>query len=90
MRELLDRAVRLRGLQMGRVVDVILAPEKEEVLGFEVRCEDQRHRFLPAAAAQEHDGALDIASPFALLDAGELDFYRRRGRALRRKRESAA
>lgn len=90
MRELLDRAVRLRGVQVSRVVDVILAPETEEVLGFEVRCEDQRLRFLPAAAAKEHDGALDVASPFALLGAAELDFYRRRGRTLGQKRESAA
>ncbi|HET6643352.1 MAG TPA: hypothetical protein VFG93_08770 [Gaiellaceae bacterium] len=90
MRQLLQRPVELHGVQVGRVVDVILEPETERVVGYEVRCEDQRHRFLPAAAATARDAAIAIDSPFALLDTDELDFYRRRGKTLRARRESAA
>jgi sporulation protein YlmC with PRC-barrel domain len=70
VRHLLQQPVKLRGVQVGRVVDVIFDPESERVVGFEVRCRDQRHRFL--------------------LDTGELDFYRRRGKTLRTRSESAA
>jgi sporulation protein YlmC with PRC-barrel domain len=90
MRQLLQRPVELHGVQVGRVVDVILEPETERVVGYEVRCEDQRHRFLPAAAATAREGSIAIDSPFALLDTDELDFYRRRGKTLRARRESAA
>ena len=90
MKHLLQQSVRLRGMDVGRVVDVILDRDSERVLGYEVRCRDQRHRFLPAAAASHVDGSIAIDSPFALLDTEELDFYRRRGRTLRTRRESAA
>jgi sporulation protein YlmC with PRC-barrel domain len=90
MKHLLQQSVKLRGMQVGRVVDVIFDPESERVVGYEVRCRDQRHRFLPAAAASEVDGSIAIDSPFALLDTDELDFYRRRGKTLRTRRESAA
>jgi hypothetical protein len=90
MRQLLQQPVQLRGVQVGRVVDVILEPQTERIVGYEVRCEDRRHRFLPAAAATARDGSIAIDSPFALLDTDELEFYRRRGKTLRARRESAA
>lgn len=88
--DFLQRAVLLRGLQIGRVVDVILGSDGENPVGFEVRCEDGRHRFLPAAVATAVDAALAIDSPFALLDTDELGFYRKRGLTLRTRSEPAA
>jgi sporulation protein YlmC with PRC-barrel domain len=88
--ELLERTVVIKGLQVGRVVDVILDRESRGVIGFEVRCEDGRHRFLPQAAATAHDLVIEINSPFALLDTDQLEFYRRRGTTLRTREDSAA
>jgi PRC-barrel domain len=90
MEELLAKTVVMNGLKIGRVVDVLLGEDGETVVGFEVRCGDGRHRFLPRAAAAERDDAIVINSPFAVLDTDELDFYRARGRTLRTRRESAA
>jgi hypothetical protein len=90
MEEWLWRSVVMKGLTVGRVVDVILERENGAVIGFEVRCEDGRHRFLPRAAAIGGDSAIAINSPLALLDADQLDFYRRRGVTLRSREEPAA
>jgi hypothetical protein len=86
--EMLEQAVLVNGLRVGRVIDVILEPEHEGVVGFEVRCEDGRHRFLPKAAAIQNGSAIEVDSPFALLDTDQLDFYRQRGLTLRTRRES--
>ncbi len=90
MVELLERTVVLKGIRVGRVVDVLLGLDGETVIGLDVRCEDGRHRFLPKAAASERGEAIQIDSPFALLDTDQLDFYRRRGLTLRKRREPAA
>jgi hypothetical protein len=90
MHELLQRAVRLHGLQIGHVVDVILDSEGGEAVGLEVRCQDGRRRFLPMAAASPVGDEVLIDSPFALLDGDQLEFYRERGVTLRRRDESAA
>jgi hypothetical protein len=87
--QLLAKTVVLKGIRVGRVVDVLLGAD-EAVIGLEVRCEDGRHRFLPKAAAVERDEAIEIDSPFALLDSAELEFYREEGRTLRTRREPAA
>ena len=50
------------------------------MLGFEVRCGDDTHRFLPLAAARVRGGEIAIGSPLTLLD--ELPFYRARGHEL--------
>jgi hypothetical protein len=85
MEKLLERIVRLHGVEVGIVVDVILGAAGEEPIGLEVRCKDGRHRFLALAAAAPVDGELEIDSPFALLDGDELEFYRQRGATLRRR-----
>lgn len=90
MEELLERTVVIKGLRIGRVVDVILDRENRGVIGFEVRCADGRHRFLPQAAATEHDSVIEIESPFALLDTDQLEFYQRRGATLRTREDPAA
>jgi sporulation protein YlmC with PRC-barrel domain len=90
MVELLEREVSINGIQVGRVVDVLLAPDRETVVGLEVRCNDGRHRFLPKAAASERGDVIAIDSPFALLDTDQLEYYRQNGLTLRTRRESAA
>jgi sporulation protein YlmC with PRC-barrel domain len=90
MEELLAKTVVLNGLKVGRVVDVLLAPDGKAVVGLEVRCGDGQHRFLPKAAAVEGEDTIEIDSPFALLDTDELGFYHEQGRTLRTRRESAA
>ncbi len=83
MQELLQRIVRLHGVQVGHVVDVIFDSREEKPMGLEVRCEDGLHRFLPMAAASEAGKEIVIDSPFALLDSAQLAFYRERGVTLR-------
>src|SRR5919199_6640159 len=77
---LLALPVRLHGIELGRSVELIVDLDVRRVLGFEVRCGDEVHRFLPLGAARIHDGEIAIASPLILLD--ELSFYRARGRGL--------
>ena len=79
MHESLWQNVAMKGITVGRVVDVILERKTEKVIGFEVRCEDGRHRFLPQAATSRGDSGIEIDSPLVLLDTDQLDFYRRRG-----------
>jgi hypothetical protein len=90
MKDWLWRSVEMNGITVGRVVDVILERENLEVIGFEVRCEDGRQRFLPRAAAATDGSVIAIDSPLALLDADQLQFYRRRGVTLRSPEEPAA
>jgi PRC-barrel domain protein len=84
------QTVATKGIPIGRVVDVILDAESENVVGLEVRCQDGRHRFLPRAAAKLVGSEIEIDSPLALLDTDQLDFYRRRGVSLRAGEEPAA
>jgi sporulation protein YlmC with PRC-barrel domain len=90
MEELLERTVVMKGIRIGRVVDVILDRVDGNAVGYEVRCGDGRHRFLPRAAAVISESAIEIDSSLALLDSGELEFYRRRGTTLRTREEPAA
>jgi sporulation protein YlmC with PRC-barrel domain len=90
MEELLERKVVMKGIRIGRVVDVILDRVDGNAVGYEVRCGDGRHRFLPRAAAVISESAIEIDSSLALLDSGELEFYRRRGTTLRTREEPAA
>jgi len=70
-------------------VDVICDAERN-IVGFEVRCEDRQHRFLPRSAAREGASGIEIDSTLALLDTEQLEFYRRRGVSLRPGEEPAA
>jgi hypothetical protein len=90
MEELLQRVVRLHGVRIGHVVDVILDSTREKAIGLEIRCEDGRHRFLAMAAASTSGDEVLIDSPFALLDGDELEFYRQRGATLRNSGEPVA
>jgi hypothetical protein len=80
--ELLRRPVLLRGIRLGRIADVLFDPDGTRVVGFDVLCGDELHRFLPfPAAVLSHDG-LEVGSTLTLLDAEELAFYRRHGLSL--------
>jgi hypothetical protein len=79
---LLNRRVVTRGIELGRVVDVIL-DEASEPIGLDVRCGDGERRFLPLATARIGEGDIEVDSPLMLLETDQLDFYRARGRALR-------
>jgi len=75
------RPVRLRGIQLGRPVDLLLDLDAWNVLGFVVLCGDESRRFLPFAACQVLDDEIAVGSALMLLeDAG---FYERRGVSLR-------
>jgi len=77
----LQLPVQLRGIQLGRPVDILLDLDGWNVLGFVVLCGDESRRFLPYAAAVVTDDAIAVGSALMLLeDAG---FYERRGASFR-------
>jgi hypothetical protein len=78
--DVLTLPVRLHGIDLGRAVELVVDLDVRRVLGFEVRCRDDVHRFLPLAAAHVRDGEIAVASSLTLLD--ELEFYRGRGHGL--------
>src|SRR5437868_6255343 len=73
--------VRLRGIQLGRAVDVLLDAAEWRALGFEVRCGDETSRFLPYSTARVSDDAIAVNSALMLLE--DIEFYRSRARSLR-------
>ena len=75
--ELLALSVRLRDLALGRAVDLFLDRDDLRLVGIEVLCGDDEHRFLPVAAAKIGDH-IAINSPLVLLEAAQVDFYRSR------------
>jgi hypothetical protein len=81
--DLLNRRVVMRGIELGRVVDVILGEEDERPIGLDVRCRDGGHRFLPLAGASLGGDDVEVDSPLTILENEQLDFYRSHGRALR-------
>jgi hypothetical protein len=76
---LLRLPVRVRGIELGRPVDLVLDREHTRVLGFEVLCGDEERRFLPLAVATIRESELEVRSSLALLEAAELAFYTKRG-----------
>jgi uncharacterized protein YrrD len=80
--EVLGLPVRLHGLELARPVDLLLDRQGLRVVGLDVRCGDDVHRFLPLPTAAIGDGSLTIHSPLVLLEEDELDFYRARAFAL--------
>ena len=80
--EVLARPLRLHGIELGRPVDLLLDHDGLRVVGVDVLCGDEVHRFLPLPTAAIGDEALTIHSPLVLLEEDELDFYRSRAFAL--------
>jgi hypothetical protein len=80
--ELLRLPVRVQGIRFGRAVDVLLHPTDPRALGIDVLCRDDRHRFLPLAAARVGPDGVDVSSALVLLDLGDDSIYRLEARAL--------
>jgi hypothetical protein len=80
---LLSLPVLVQGIELGRPVDLVVDHDLSRVLGFDVLCGDQAHRFLPFAVAGITDETIEIQSPFLLLDFGQVDFYREQATTLR-------
>jgi hypothetical protein len=80
--EVLRLPVRLHGVDLARPVDLLLHRDGLRVVGLDVLCGDEVHRFLPLPTAAIGDGALTIHSPLVLLEEDELGFYRSRAFAL--------
>jgi hypothetical protein len=78
--------VRVRGIQLGRPVDLLLHPTKPQALGIDVLCGDDRHRFLPLSAAKVRPDELEASSALVLLDLRDDSFYRVEARPLSRLR----
>ncbi|HEY3541428.1 MAG TPA: hypothetical protein VGK79_02710 [Gaiellaceae bacterium] len=77
----LQLPVQLRGIQLGRPVDMLLDLDAWNALGFVVLCGDESRRFLPLAACQVLEDGVAVASALMLLeDAG---FYEKRGVSFR-------
>jgi hypothetical protein len=80
---ILSLPVRLHGIELGRPVDVLLDRAGLRVVGLDVLCGDEVHRFLPLTTAAVGDDALTIHSPLVLLEEDELGFYRARAFSLK-------
>lgn len=80
--ELLKLPVRLRGIQLGHAVDLLVDLSSDRVLGFDVRCGDSVHRFLPVSAVTVRDHELSVSSALTMLEEPQLAFYRERAAAL--------
>jgi len=76
--ELLRLRVRLHGIELGRPVDLLLERDGLRVVGLDVLCGDDVHRFLPLPTAAVGADGLTIYSPLVLLEEDEIDFYRGR------------
>jgi hypothetical protein len=83
---LLRLPVRLRGIAIGRPVDVIVDLDGRRALGLDLLCRDDTHRFLPLSAASFGRDEIAVSSALTLLSEGELAFYRRQARTLRELR----
>jgi hypothetical protein len=78
------------GIQLGRPVDLLIDREQPRAIGFDVLCGDEAHRFLPFVVARVQDDAIEIDSPFLLLDFAQVDFYRHQATTLRERNGEAA
>lgn len=76
--DLLVLPVRLHGIQLGRPVDILLDRDDLRVVGLDVLCGDEIHRFLPLPVASLTAGEVSISSPLVLLEEDQLAFYKTR------------
>jgi hypothetical protein len=81
--DVLRLPVRLRGIELGRPVDLIFDRDAHRVLGVEVLCGDDERRFLPFAVATVRTDELEVRSALVLLEEAQLAFYTSAGRTLR-------
>jgi hypothetical protein len=81
--ELLRLPVRLHGIEIGHAVDALVDPVQNRVLGFDVLCRDDSHRFLPLTAVTLEPKQIWVGSALMLLEEDQFDFYRKRARRLR-------
>jgi len=84
--ELLRLPVRLRGILLGRPADLFLHPSAPRLLGIDVRCGDESHRFLPSSAVMLGMREIEVGSPFVLLDLAADSQYRSKARSLSKLR----
>jgi len=75
---LLGLPVRVRGIELGRPVDLLVDPNQGRVLGLDVLCGDDRHRFLPLPTAIVAEDELVVPSALVLVDDEDAGFYRHR------------
>jgi hypothetical protein len=79
---ILSLPLQLHGIELGHPVDLLLDRETLRVVGLDILCGDEVHRFLPLPTAKIAD-ALTIHSPLVLLEEDELGFYRARAFTLK-------
>jgi|tagenome__1003787_1003787.scaffolds.fasta_scaffold20765327_2 hypothetical protein len=87
--ELLLLPVRLHGIQLGRAVDLILDLPAARVVGLDVLCGDDAHRFVAFAAVHINADEIAVGSALTLLEESQLEYYRDRGSPLRALRGHA-
>jgi hypothetical protein len=73
--------VQLRGILLGRPIDILLDLDHWNVLGFVVLCGDESRRFLPLAASQVLEGEIAVGSALMLLE--DVGFYEARSVSFR-------
>src|SRR3954467_9178625 len=78
---LLHLPVRLHGIDVGRPVDVIMAPGLDRALGLDVLCRDSAHRFLPLSAARSGRDEITLSSALTLVE--DASFYTRKAAGYR-------
>jgi hypothetical protein len=64
---------------LGHVTELVLDPELERLVGYEVELASGTRRFLPIGVASAGPRGIEVASPLHLV---EPDYYRRNGVAL--------
>jgi hypothetical protein len=80
--ELLSLPLLVRGIELGCAVDLFIVRDTTHAIGFDIRCGDEAHRFLPFAVATLKEDAIEIESPLVLLDFGQVGFYREQATTL--------
>ena len=78
---LLHLPVRLNGIDVGRPVDVIMAPALDRALGLDILCGDSAHRFLPLSAARIARDEITLSSALTLVE--DASFYTRKAAGYR-------
>jgi hypothetical protein len=78
---LVGRPVVIGDVRLGVAVDVLLDRALGRLVGLDVHCPDDAHRFLPFPACEALEDRLAVESALVLLER-ELDFYRVGGASL--------